>query len=180
MIEPVTSSDFNIALFGAGHVGVATVAALARLDCSIRWIDSRRNIFPTLAADNLTIIEAEQPSLEVAALPADAFYLVMTHSHALDFEICDRVLRREDFAYCGLIGSRSKRRRFERLMRQQTMPEDLLRRLTCPIGIGGIDGKQPEEIAVAVTAQLLRLRSTGKRSYIGEEGNVHYFQAVKK
>ena len=177
MIEPVTSSDFHVAVFGAGHVGTATVSALANLDCNIRWVDSRRKIFPSLRLPNVIAIEAEQPALEVAAMPPGSYFLVMTHSHALDFDICDKVLRREDSAYCGLIGSKSKKRRFERLMRQQKMPEALVTQLTCPIGIDGITGKRPEEIAISVSAQLLQLRSDSKLAQGCDEANVHYFNA---
>jgi xanthine dehydrogenase accessory factor len=158
ILEPIRDSDFNVAIFGAGHVGAATVDVLAKLDANIRWIDNRRNIFPAHLAENVMAVESAHPSEEVAALPAGTYYLVMTHSHPLDFEICDRVLRRGDFSYCGLIGSLSKRRRFERLMRKQAMPETLLDSLICPIGIAGIASKKPAEIAVAVVAELLRFR----------------------
>ena len=112
LFEPVRPGDFHIALFGAGHVGAATVDVLSRLDCSIRWIDKRNKAFPGDLPGNVTAIETAEPAREVAAMPAGAFYLVMTHSHPLDQEICAQVLRRSDFAYCGLIGSHSKRRRF--------------------------------------------------------------------
>ena len=82
----------------------------------------------------------------------------MTHSHAMDFDICDRVLRRGDARYCGLIGSLSKRRRFEKRYRQQGMPQHVIDRLVCPIGVDGISGKKPAEIAVAVAAEVLKLR----------------------
>lgn len=175
MIEPVISSDFHIAVFGAGHVGAATVSALAHLNCNIRWVDSRRKIFPSLSLPNVVAIETEQPALDVSAMPPGSYFLVMTHSHALDFDICDSVLRRGDSEYCGLIGSMSKRRRFERLMRQQKMPQALVTRLTCPIGIDGIEGKRPEEIAIAVSAQLLQLRSASQHARVSDDANVHYF-----
>ena len=158
VLEPIMQSDFHVAVFGAGHVGTATVDILSKLDCNIRWIDSRRNIFPALLPANVTAVESGSPAQEVAALPQGTSYLVMTHSHPLDFEICDQVLRRKDFAYCGLIGSLSKRRRFERDMRKQGLSVELLERLTCPIGVGGIASKKPSDIAVAVAAELLRVR----------------------
>lgn len=153
-VEAIVGSNFNIAVFGAGHVGSALVAALSKLDCNIRWIDSRRNIFRSLP-QNVRAIESAEPALEVAAMPAGSFYLVMTHSHGIDFDICDRVLNRRDAAYCGLIGSRSKRRRFEKRFRQQGMTDPVMAALTCPIGIDGISGKKPAEIAVAAAAEVL-------------------------
>ena len=156
-LETVVASDFHIAVFGAGHVGSAVVRALSALDCNIRWVDSRRNVFRETPA-NVRAIETGEPALEVAALPPGSFYLVMTHSHALDYEICTRILARGDAAYCGLIGSTAKRRRFEKRFRAQGIGDDALRGLTCPIGVSGITGKKPSEIAVAVTAEMLQVR----------------------
>jgi xanthine dehydrogenase accessory factor len=158
LLEPVLQSNFHIAVFGAGHVGTATVDVLSKLDCRIRWIDSRRNIFPAHVPDNITVVESANPVREGAAMPQGTYYLVMTHSHPLDYEICEQVLQHGDFAYCGLIGSVSKRRRFERAMRKQGMSDFLLKRLTCPIGVPGIASKKPADIAVAVAAELLRIR----------------------
>lgn len=157
LYEPVVASDLNIAVFGAGHVGTAIVGALSGLDCNIRWIDSRRKMFREVPA-NVRVIEAAEPALEVAAMPTNSFYLVMTHSHAMDFEICDGILRRGDAKYCGLIGSLSKRRRFEKRYRQQGMADEVLAELVCPIGVAGISGKKPAEIAVSVAAEILRVR----------------------
>ena len=155
--EPVVAPDFDIAVFGAGHVGAAVVQALSGLDCNIRWVDSRRNIFRQVPA-NVRPVEALDAVLEVAAMPPGSFYVIMTHSHALDFDICDRILRRGDARYCGLIGSVTKRRRFVKRLRQQGMlPQDIAR-LTCPIGVDGITGKKPAEIAIAVAAEILRIR----------------------
>ena len=153
--ENVVGSDLNIAVFGAGHVGSAVVRALSALDCNIRWIDNRRNIFRKTPA-NVRTIESADPALEVAAMPPASCYLVMTHSHALDFDVCDRILRRRDVVYCGLIGSVSKRRRFEKRFRQQGLQQPDIDRLVCPIGIDGISGKKPAEIAVAATAEILQ------------------------
>ena len=161
--EPVVGSDLNIAVFGAGHVGSAVVETLSRLDCNIRWVDSRRAIFRQVSA-NVRSIEASQPALEVAAMPPGSFYLVMTHSHAIDFDVCDRILRREDARYCGLIGSRSKRRRFEKRFRQQGLPQHRIDTLVCPIGVSGISGKKPAEIAVAAAAEILKVSSEAAQS----------------
>jgi xanthine dehydrogenase accessory factor len=178
LLEPLRPAGFHIALFGAGHVGTATVDVLARLDANIRWIDSRRKIFPLHLPDNVIAIPSTDPALEVAAMPAGAYYLVMTHSHPLDLEICARVLRRGDVAYCGLIGSLSKRRRFERLLRKQGMTDDSLQQLICPIGIAGIEGKKPAEIALSVAAQILRKRDSLRRAATGAGGTAANLRAI--
>lgn len=177
--ETIVGTDFNIAVFGAGHVGSAVVQSLAALDCNIRWIDSRRNVFRRTPA-NVRAVETADPALEVAALPAGSCYLIMTHSHAIDFEICDRALRRDDFAYCGLIGSRSKRRRFEQRLRAAGVSTAALEKLVCPIGVPGITGKKPAEIAVAAAAETLqayeRVRQGGNMAY---PDNVHVLNKNK-
>ena len=89
-------------------------------------------------------------------MPSGSCYLVMTHSHALDYAICERILIRQDAAYCGLIGSVSKRRRFEKRYRAQGLPDAVIESLVCPIGVAGIQGKKPAEIAVAAAADVLR------------------------
>jgi xanthine dehydrogenase accessory factor len=171
--EPVVMPDLNIAVFGAGHVGSAVVSALSGLDCNIRWIDSRRHMFRNVPG-NVRTIEAAEPALEVAAMPPGSYYLVMTHSHSLDFDICDRILRREDARYCGLIGSVSKRRRFEKRYRQQDMAQGMINTLVCPIGVDGISGKKPAEIAVSVAAEVLKIRELATEvEFVEYPENVH-------
>ena len=86
-----------------------------------------------------------------------AFYLVLTHQHDLDMRITEAVLKRGDFGYLGLIGSRTKKQRFIRRFQQRGIAADRIERLTCPIGVPGIAGKEPEVIAAAVVAQLLQV-----------------------
>ena len=173
LYEPVVVPDLNIAVFGAGHVGTAVVGALSKLDSNIRWIDSRRDVFRQVPA-NVRAVETADPALEVAAMPAQSFYLVMTHSHAIDFDVCDRILRRGDAAYCGLIGSLSKRRRFEKRYRQQGMAQSIIDSLICPIGVDGISGKKPAEIAVATAAEILKIRDRAAAHVVAEfSDNVH-------
>jgi xanthine dehydrogenase accessory factor len=169
--EPVRASDFNIAVFGAGHVGAAVVNVLSGLDCNIRWIDSRPGIFRAVPR-NARAVESSEPALEVAAMPPSSFYLVMTHSHPLDFDICDRILRRSDAAYCGLIGSLTKRRRFEKRFRQQGLSQSAIDQLVCPIGVAGISGKKPAEIAIAAAAEILRAHEKSLTQETALPGNV--------
>ncbi len=165
LLEPLRPVDFHIAVFGAGHVGTAVVDVLSRLDCDIRWIDGRRGMLPGSLPRNVTALDSPAPAREVAAMPPGSYYLVMTHSHPLDLDICDQVLRRDDAAYCGLIGSRTKRRGFEQLLQKQGLDAERLRGLTCPIGVPGVDGKRPAEIALAVAAELLQVK--GSRAATG-------------
>ena len=158
LFEPLRKPDFDVVIFGAGHVGTAIVTILGGLDCNVHWIDSRPEVFPQSLPANVRALPAREPATLVKEMPAGAYYLVMTHSHPLDLELCQQILGRDDVAYCGLIGSRSKRNRFEKRLRAIAADDYDPGKLTCPIGLGVITGKKPMEIAVAVAAELLSLR----------------------
>ncbi len=144
-------------MFGAGHVGRAVARALRPLPFRITWVDGRTHEFPDFLPKNAIKIIDHDAVKVVGEAPADALYLVFTHSHQLDYDITAAVLKRGDARYCGLIGSKTKRARFEnRLLKETGITATDLRNLTCPIGIEGIGGKEPEVIAAAVAAQLLQ------------------------
>jgi xanthine dehydrogenase accessory factor len=153
--EPLGVLARAVYLFGAGHVGRALALALAPLPFAVRWIDPRRDAFPTHAPANVTLIHAPEPSAELASAPDDALVIVITHSHALDLEIVAEALRVERFGYVGLIGSATKRARFLSQMRGAGLNEVQLGRLVCPIGISGLESKDPAVIAASTAAQLL-------------------------
>jgi len=157
-LEVLHDPDFSIVLFGAGHVGRALAGVLSGVPCRLTWVDSREHEFPAEAPRNATIIVTDDPEDEVAAAPPGAYFLVMTHSHALDQALAERILERGDFAYFGLIGSATKRRQFERRMAEGGIPPARFATMTCPIGVPGIKGKDPATIAIAVAAQLLQVR----------------------
>ncbi|MBK8738741.1 MAG: xanthine dehydrogenase accessory protein XdhC [Betaproteobacteria bacterium] len=156
--DPVLPADFHIVLFGAGHVGRALVPILGGIPCRVTWVDTRDDAFPVVVPDNVETVLTDAPAVEVAAAAPGSYFLVMTHSHALDEELSERILRRGDFAHFGLIGSGSKRRQFERRLAARGIPAERLAAMTCPIGVAGISGKEPGVIAVAVAAELLQRR----------------------
>jgi len=144
-------------LFGAGHVGSALVRALRDLPVHIHWIDTRDGMLPLEPPAAVEAICTDTPEAEIDNAPADSYFLVMTHDHALDQRLCEQVLARDDFAYFGLIGSRAKRRNFETRMRRRGVDAGKFARMTCPIGIGGISSKQPAQIAISVAAEILQV-----------------------
>lgn len=157
LIEPVVDTEPQVYLFGAGHVGKALVDVLSSLPVTVHWIDSRDNEFPPEIKGNTRICISDEPEYEVDAAPPDTIFLVMTHSHALDFNICLRVLEKGGYGFLGLIGSASKRSRFARRLAARGVAEERIQDLVSPIGIEGIEGKQPAVIAVAVAAQVMQL-----------------------
>ncbi|MBV6272734.1 xanthine dehydrogenase accessory protein XdhC [Alcaligenaceae bacterium CGII-47] len=159
--ERIAPATQNIVIFGAGHVGKALVHILGTLPCRVTWVDEREEMFPTALPDNITIEATDTPEAIIDQAPPESFFLIMTHDHALDQRLCEYLLRRDDVAYLGLIGSMSKRQKFEHRFRARGIPEERYRQIVCPIGEPGIIGKQPAVIAVAVAAQLLRARVDG-------------------
>jgi xanthine dehydrogenase accessory factor len=137
----------HLHLWGAGHVGRALVLALAPLPFRISWWDGRPNAFPAAVPQNVTCRSGAPEDME-----PDAFVLVMSHSHALDFEIVDVALRNPGFQFVGLIGSATKRARFVKRLREAGVDPT---RLTCPIGVSSLKSKLPAAIAAGVAVQLL-------------------------
>jgi len=154
-IEPLGESARAVYLFGAGHVGRSLALALAPLPFVVRWIDSRREAFPAHVPANVALIHAREPAAELANAPDGALIVVMTHSHGLDLEIVAEALRSERFGLVGLIGSATKRARFLSQMRAAGLSNAILAKLVCPIGLPGIEGKEPAVIAASTAAQLL-------------------------
>ena len=145
----------HLVLFGAGHVGLAIVRALAHLPCRVTWVDEREDMFPAQVPANVTLEASDLPEALVAAAPANASYLVMTHSHALDQRLAEAIMTRADVGWFGLIGSMTKRRQFEHRLRARGVRDARIEAMVCPIGLPGITGKEPAVIAASVAAQLL-------------------------
>ena len=157
LFECFPACQFNVVLFGAGHVGKALVTILSELPCRVRWVDERENIFPQSVASNIETVSMQNPFAAVESCAEGACYLIMTHSHEIDMELCEAVLARVDARYCGLIGSQSKGAKFRSRLKKKGFTEHELAGLTCPIGLESIPGKTPMEVAVSVAGQLLGL-----------------------
>ena len=158
MLEKLANDAPNLLLFGAGHVGQAVARALAPLAFKVNWVDSRFDEMVGADFKDIRFVQSGDPLYEVNQAPVDAWYLVMTHDHAQDFDIVQAILKRSDFYHLGMIGSETKRRRFHRRLLARGFTTEQLSRMQCPIGISGIHSKQPEAIAVSVAADLLRRR----------------------
>jgi xanthine dehydrogenase accessory factor len=157
-VHVVRPATFPVCVFGNGHVGRALVHVLGALPASVRWIDTREHDFPARVPPGVEFVVTDDPAAEVDHAPRGAYLVVMTHSHALDFDIVEAALRRDDWRYLGMIGSRAKRRQLERRLEARGAPPAALARLACPIGRGPLTGKEPGVIAVAVAAEILAIR----------------------
>ncbi|WP_164234640.1 xanthine dehydrogenase accessory protein XdhC [Microbacterium hydrocarbonoxydans] len=169
MLEPMRVTP-GIAVFGIGHVGLELARILARHEVDLHLIDSRPEMLTAErigvpgrsgvfadAVARMHITHAPVPEAALAGLPAGSHVLVMTHDHVEDLAIVDMSLRTPGLASIGLIGSASKWARFRKKLGELGHGEDALARVTTPIGIPEVAGKQPAVIAVSVAARLLQL-----------------------
>src|SRR5689334_1860023 len=164
LLEPLPVVP-SVAIFGVGHVGLELARILARHDIELHLVDSRPD---QLTADRLAGLDDAVaqvhvhnvpvlPELVVGELPPGTHALIMTHDHAEDAALCDVAIRNDHLATIGLIGSRAKWVRFQRKLAEDGNSPEAIARITTPIGVPGITGKEPAVIAVSVSAWLLEL-----------------------
>lgn len=155
LVEPVAVPARQVWVWGAGHVGRALVAVLAPLPgISVTWVDVDLARFPDVVLEGVTVVPVADPAALVAHVPVGAEHVIVTYSHALDLELCHRLLGR-GFGSCGVIGSATKWARFRGRLGALGHSGAAIGRIVCPIGDPGL-GKHPQAIAVGVVAQMLR------------------------
>lgn len=145
----------TVLIFGAGHTGRALAQALSLLPFAITLIDDRDGVLDSLPA-SVTCIRMADPVEAVAAARNGSAFVILSHSHALDYRLTEAALARGDAAYVGMIGSATKRARFESGFLRAGGRRQALAQLICPIGGGDVDDKRPEIIATLTAAELVR------------------------
>lgn len=156
LVEPLNDDRTPVYLFGAGHVGQAIVRHGGHLPLRFAWFDTRSSLENL---EGVTIIPEEMIERCVSEAPEDAAILILTHDHGLDYRLTRAALCRGPLAFIGLIGSKTKRARFLSRLEDDGVSSEARSKLTCPIGIHGVTGKEPDVIAIATLAQLLQLRA---------------------
>jgi xanthine dehydrogenase accessory factor len=152
--KALEASRPHVFIFGAGHTGRALSAALSLLPLQVSLIDSRQEAFENLRT-GATHVLTPLPEAIVARAPPGSAFVTMTHEHSLDFLITAEALTRDDVAYCGMIGSKTKRAVFVSWLGQNGYPRSLNDRLVCPIGGEAVKDKRPEIIAAMTAAEIL-------------------------
>lgn len=154
LFEPLLRPQPEVIVFGAGHVGQALVNLLATLPLRISWVDEREGQFSHIPPGVATR-QMEEPVDAVTQSAAGSYYVVMTHSHPRDLELTEAILKRGDARYVGLIGSQTKRQRFDYRLAGKGVSETQLAQLRCPVGLADVKGKLPAEIAVAIAGEII-------------------------
>ncbi len=168
LFDRIASNDIALILFGAGHVGRALVNLLAHISCRVTWVDTRDGQLPAQTASNIETVCSDVPEAIIAEAAPGSYFLVLTHDHRLDQQLAEQILKRNDFAWFGMIGSRSKRAKFEHRLSARGIPMVNLQKMVCPIGIDGIKSKQPSAIAVSVLAQIVQIHEQSGQSRLTE------------
>lgn len=161
-LDEAQRARMPVALFGGGHVGAAIARLLGTLPVRTHWIDSRDEVFPDELPLNLRCEHSAPVHGAVPTLEPGSHVLIMSFSHAEDLDIVAACLKRRreraDLPFIGLIGSKTKWATFSHRLVARGFSQAELDAVTCPIGVPGVVGKEPDVIAVAVAAQLLQLR----------------------
>ncbi len=154
MLESFAARDWQIVLFGAGHVCKALVTILAGLPCQVRIIDNRPQLMTEALPSNCRYDYCADPVAAVAQLPAQSWVVIFTHDHSLDFNLCVELLRAWRWSYLGLIGSETKALRFRKRLETAGLKPEAIAQMHSPIGLPEVKGKLPMEVAVSIAAQL--------------------------
>ncbi|MGB0865950.1 MAG: XdhC family protein, partial [Granulosicoccaceae bacterium] len=165
LTQALHPGQFNLLLFGAGHLGQALVPLLSSLPCKLQWFDSREQVAASASAPHAPCEWLESPSIALTDAPTASLVLVMTHNHALDFEITAAALRNKHIAWVGMIGSEHKRKQFERSLRRSAKVLDT-KRLACPIGQRHTDLRDPAELALVLATELLYARNQVQHDHL--------------
>ncbi len=149
----------NLYVFGAGHIGREICMKSIDLDFNINLIDSREDFIKNKIHKKVTNIFAKYPWLIVKNLPKNSYFLVLTHSHSHDFNIINELLNYNNYKFAGLIGSKTKMKRFQNRLLKLNHDISKINNIECPIGIKSITSKKPPQIAISIIARLLEFRS---------------------
>ena len=163
LLEPLPVPP-AVAIFGMGHVGLELARILARHDLELHLVDTRPD---QLAPERLAVLADARarihvhrdvpvlPEIVLPELPPGTHVLVLTHDHAEDAALCDAALRCPGLGSIGLIGSAAKWARFRARLAAEGHAPEAIDRITTPIGVPGISGKDPATVALSVAAALM-------------------------
>jgi xanthine dehydrogenase accessory factor len=157
MFEYINTQTPKLVVFGAGHVTHSLAKILTELPCHLMVVDSRTEWLESLQAEGIHTECRADPAEIIESLPENAYVVVMTHDHGIDYAVVKKALEQHCFPFIGLIGSASKKERFIRRLKDDLSDASLISQLTCPVGNPDVPGKLPMQVAVSISAQLIKL-----------------------
>ena len=165
----------NLYIFGAGHVGQELSSKSVDLDFNVHLIDSRNEYLKIQNKKEIIPIFTTYPWMLIKNLPKRSYYIVLTHSHDYDFKIINEILNLNTFQFVGLIGSKTKRKRFSNRLVKLGYNQHLINKVECPIGLKNITSKKPGEIAISIIARLLEYRTNLSSIQIDDNKSIKIF-----
>lgn len=165
MLECFAGLNTPLIVFGAGHVSQALMHIFSNLPYSLTWVDSRAELFESApSSTNIRRLVLDEPETIVDKLADNAYILVLTHDHALDFRLAQTLLENWRWQFFGLIGSEHKAKRFRARLKSEGIDEELIARMQCPVGMPAVKGKLPMEVAVSIAAKIIALNTDNSNS----------------
>jgi xanthine dehydrogenase accessory factor len=165
--EAYNRTNWEIVIFGSGHVGIAVCSLLANLECKITCFDNRQKWLDYLpSSEKIRPVLTKNYKDEVKHLPRNAFILSMTTGHQFDLDILSEVLKIRKAPFVGVIGSKSKRKTFDKELQKIGIGKNKIKSYHCPVGLK-LGTNQPYEIAVSIVSQMIQERDRIKSEQYG-------------
>jgi xanthine dehydrogenase accessory factor len=168
LIERLGAAERAIVL-GLGHVARHLGPVLAGLGFGVVACDDGETGATAAgapwASETIESFDAVEIERRVGGFSLDDFVLIVTRDHAIDLRLLEQLISHDELGYLGMIGSRGKVGRFrKRLLARGLLDGELgaarWARLRAPIGLD-IGAETPEEIAIAIAAELIAVRRRG-------------------
>jgi len=167
LLEYFPEPAAKITIFGMGHVATTLVNVLGQMQAKIHWVDSRTNLAQDKKTSDLpsNVMPLVYDSMleHVEAMAANEIALVMTHDHALDYQLVEALLDRKDCRFIGLIGSQTKAMRFKKRLASASFSKAEIDSVHSPVGIPEVAGKKPFEIAISIAGQIIQLTQSSEQ-----------------
>ncbi len=156
IIEPMNQIP-ELYLFGAGHIGLEICTILKDTPFNITFLDTRENWEQQIDIDkSITFSDIDFDLYKQHVnWGKNCYVVIMTHDHKLDFEITALALHSKT-KYIGLIGSKTKKNKFNNILKNELSFEAGISAVHCPVGLD-IGGHTPKEIAISIAAELLKI-----------------------
>ena len=174
-IQSLVDERPRVVLYGGGHVGRAIAAVAAQMPVHLEVVDERREVLEDIPlALNVTTVHRDNPPSHAKELTGADAVLIMTHSHGLDYRLCQMLIGKTDISYLGLIGSATKAARFINGLSKEGCGSEKIAHLTCPIGRGGPVGKEPGVIAIAAWSEIMQVLRSARAENVRETRNIKH------
>ena len=162
-VDPITGAQ-RLIIAGAGHIAVPLATLGSMLGFHVTVIDDRasfanRERFPT--ADEI-VVKPFASAVESLKLDRHCYLISVTRGHAFDEDTLRAALKNPNGCFIGMIGSRRRVRAMLERFEEEGIEPRLLEELHAPLGLD-IGAETPEEIALAIMAEIVRERRTGVR-----------------